>query len=304
MSIIESANWLHVLLQAGDAIELPELSLTISDVLVISTTLAIPLGSAISWISTTQKNNLDAQGKQYEMQSKNLKEAYDIDRRRLNSLLKKQEDDIKELHERARRLESIYSAEFLEPHTARRFFDLLNINLTHLQNQVQNDYLRLENGHFDSESKHVNSEVCDEINKIKEYCLDVSAGLAKKRSAEETAANWLDSNLHNLVATSVSYALYTTDRIAYHHGDKALRKLLERDVEALLKRSLWCCLYRGKFLPDTVLKLNLNRNELNHMNYVVEALQFIKRVRAPEELPSGASISLQGFLEDLISFLI
>jgi len=279
----ELASSLYIFLAVGTGGNaLQGMALTFQDWLTIFTSVGIPLGGAIAWITNFYKAQVEAQDKQYKVQVENLKEAYIINEGRLNATLQRRESEIQELFDKTKRLENIYSTEFIEPEGAKTFLDLLIINLTHLQKQLKDENSSLE------------------IEKIKSFCTDSISSLTSNSLSEIEAANWLFTNKSNLVKGAINHILRKFDTILDERNDKNSQKNrtnLCRDIENFID-FLEVSLRLGTLLTEDTPKLTSNNSA-----HVKEALKFIKDIRAPGELPSNASIVVQSFIGKLIRFI-
>jgi hypothetical protein len=278
--MIELVASLYIFLQVGAGGNVSQdVALTFEHWLAIFTSIGVPLGGAIVWITNFYKTQIEAQEKQYKAQVENLKEAYNIDKRRLSAILEKRESEIKELDEKTKRLENIYSTELLEPEGAKTFLDLLIINLNHLRNGIKDD---------DSLSK---------IDKIEAFCKDSLNSLDIRASSEREAANWLSNNKLALVKECVKHTLNKFNGVLYK--DSGNKDTIDYDhLYENINRLISCLensLRRGKLLTKIIPII-----KKHEIIYIIEALQFIRKTRAPEELPSGASMAIQNFIGEII----
>lgn len=279
--MIELADSLYIFLQVGAGGNASQgMTLTFENWLAILATVGIPFGGSIAWIASMYKSQAEIQEKQYNAQVENLREAYSINERRLKATLRKKESEIQELSDKNKRLENIYSTEFIEPEGAKKFLDLLIINLTHLQKQLKDEHSSLE------------------IEKLKSFCTDSISTLTSNSLSEMEAAKWLFTNKPNLVKGAVNHILQKNDTTLYNNKARLQdQNNLYEDIESLID-ILEVSLKSSNLRTEDVPKLK-SSNSSN----VKEALKFIKDIRAPGELPSSASIVVQSFIGKLIKFI-
>ncbi len=278
--MLELTSSLYIFLTTGDGSNISkDMILTFKDWLAILAAVGVPFGGAILWIAGFYKIQVEAQEKQYKAQVENLKEAYSITERRSNAILEKRESEIKELDEKTKRLESIYSTEFLDSERGKKFLDLLIINLSHLQKGIKDDDSRLE------------------IDKIKAFCVESINSLDIKSSSEREAANWLFTNKVALLKECVKHTLNKFNSVSHKGNNKKDAMDYDHlyDKMSLFLSCLENSLRRGKLLTNRIPTI-----KSNELVYIEEALQFIRNTRAPEELPSGASMAIQNFIGDTI----
>lgn len=286
-SISSSIFFSQILLAANDSAKELAPNLTFKDWITIFTSIGLPLGGGIAWISNFYKQQTEALEKQYAASAQNLKEAYVINEKRLESLANKQETEIKQLREKIQRLREIYSIKFLDPDKSKTAFELLTINLNHIQEQVEDDKIR------------------SILDKLKSYCEDQVGSLLEQREVEKEAEEWLSRKQNHLVLDSVNHCLekqYSLEDIFNNQNNQA--KKLGENIKSYI-RFLIISMQRGTLLPLENEKLPHNQKSYHpteDKTIFIDALKCIGK-KASYELPIETSMEVNDMIQGIIEYI-
>ncbi|MGI2907166.1 hypothetical protein [Tolypothrix sp. VBCCA 56010] len=275
-----STFFFYIFLAAKDSASEASPNLTFKDWITIFTSVGIPLGGTIVWISNFHKQQIDALEKQYAASAKNLKDAYDINEKRFNSLIEKQQTEIRQLRFKIQRLQEVYSIKFLDPNKSNTAFELLTINLNHIREQVEDDKIR------------------SILDKLKSYCEDQVGTLLEQREVEKQAEEWLQQEQKTLVQESLNNRLgtkYNADEVFSNQNTLAFSQGINNYINFLIRS-----MQRGKLLSLESENLPHNQNyQIGEVTIYIDALKYIDK-KANHDLSVETAMEVNDMIKTII----